>query len=157
MYSLVLMLHSWLRWLVVLAAVAVVVRAAIGLRARKLWGPADDRGMLFLTIAFDIQVLLGLVLYVGLSPVIGLAFQNLGAAMRNGAIRFFLIEHMFGMLVAVALVHVGRVKVRKSVDAAAKHRLALTFVVISLIVLVLSIPWPGTPPDRPLFRFSVTE
>ena len=157
MYSLFLMLHSWLRWVVLLAAVAVVLRAVMGLLARKLWGSADDRGMLFLTIIFDIQVLLGLVLYVALSPVIGVAFQNIGAAMRNGAVRFFLVEHMFGMLVAVALAHVGRVKVRKASDARAKHRLALTFVLLSLIVLVLSIPWPGTPADRPLFRFSMTQ
>lgn len=157
MYSLVLMLHSWVRWLVLLAAVAVVLRAATGLRARKLWGSADDRGMLLLTIVFDIEVLLGLVLYVGLSPVISVAFQNVGAAMRNGAVRFFLVEHIFGMLIAVALAHVGRVKVRKAVEAHDKHRLALTFVLISLIVLALSIPWPGTPPDRPLFRFSVTQ
>ena len=157
MYALFLMLHSWTRWIVVLAALAVIVRAITGLRARKLWGAADDRGMLFFTIAFDIQVLFGLVLYVGLSPVIGLAFQNIGAAMRNGSVRFFLVEHMFGMLVAVALAHVGRVKVRKAGDARTKHRLALTFVLLSLVVLVLSTPWPGTAADRPLFRFSVTQ
>lgn len=157
MYALVLMLHSWIRWIVVLAALAVVLRAASGLRARKLWGASDDRGLLILTIVFDIQVLLGLILYVGLSPVIGVAFQNIGAAMRNGAVRFFLVEHMFGMLVAIALAHVGRVKVRRASDARTKHRLALSFVLLSLIVLILSIPWPGTAPDRPLFRFSVTE
>jgi hypothetical protein len=155
MYSAVLFLHSWLRWLVALLAILVIVRAASGMRARKLWSPADDRGMLFFMIAVDVQTLLGLLLYVGISPITAVAFQNLGAAMRTPSLRFFVVEHAIGMLVAVALAHVGRVKVRKAPDARAKHRLALTFVLLALVVIVLSIPWPGMPAGRPLFRWSM--
>jgi len=157
MYSAVLLLHSWLRWAVLLLAVLVIVRAWSGLNAHKLWSTADRLGMLFFTIAIDLQTLLGLVLYIGVSPVIALAFQNLGPAMRNGAVRFFVVEHAIGMLVAVALAHVGSVKVRKAPDAHTKHRLALTFVALALVVIALSIPWPGMPAGRPLFRFSALQ
>lgn len=157
MYSAVLILHSWLRWAVLLLAVLVIWRAWTGLNARRLWEPADRRGLLFFTIAIDLQTLLGLILYIGISPVTALAFQNLAVAMRNGAVRFFVVEHAIGMLVAVALAHVGSVKVRKAADAHAKHRLALTFVALTLVVIALSIPWPGMPAGRPLFRFSALQ
>jgi hypothetical protein len=157
MYSAVLILHSWLRWVVLLLAVLVIWRAWTGLNARRLWEPGDRRGLLFFTIAIDLQTLLGLVLYVGISPVTALAFQNLGAAMKNGALRFFVVEHALGMIVAVALAHVGNVKIRKAADAHAKHRLALTFIALTLIVIALSIPWPGLAAGRPLFRFSALQ
>ena len=157
MYSAILILQSWLRWAVLLLAVLVIWRAWTGLNARRLWEPADRRGLLFFTIAIDLQTLLGLILYVGISPVTALAFQNLAVAMRNGAVRFFVVEHAIGMLVAVALAHVGSVKVRKAADAQAKHRLALTFIALTLVVMALSIPWPGMPAGRPLFRFSALQ
>src|SRR5689334_8016586 len=157
MYAPVLILHSWLRWVVLVLAVLVILRAWTGLNARRLWEPADRRGLLFFTIAIDLQTLLGLILYIGISPVTALAFQNLAVAMRNGAVRFFVVEHAIGMLVAVALAHVGSVKVRKAADAHAKHRLALTFVALTLVVIALSIPWPGMPAGRPLFRFSALQ
>jgi hypothetical protein len=155
--SAVLIAHSWLRWIVLLSALAVVFRAVGGLRSTKLWGASDQRGLKIFIAALDIQTLLGLILYVGVSPVIAGAFQNIAAAMRNGVLRFFLVEHLFGMLIAVAVAHVGSVKVRKAIDSSAKHRLALVYVLVALAVILLSIPWPGTPADRPLFRFSATQ
>jgi hypothetical protein len=122
------------------------------MNARRLWTAADDRGFLLFIIALDVQTLLGLILYVGISPVTAIAFQNLGAAMRDPSLRFFVVEHAIGMLIAVALAHVGRVKVKKAADAHAKHRTTVVFVALAIIVMLLSIPWPGMPGGRPLFR-----
>jgi hypothetical protein len=74
--------------------------------------------------------------------------------MRNEVQRFFLVEHLFGMLVALGVAHVGSVKIRKAADSHAKHRLAVIYILIALAVIALSIPWPGMPAGRPLFRFS---
>ena len=38
-----------------------------------------------------------------------------------------------------------------------KHRLALIYIVVALAVILLSIPWPGMPAGRPLFRFSAAQ
>jgi len=155
--SALLIAHSWVRWLVLLAALAVVVRAIGGLRGNKIWGTTDQRGLRMFISVLDIQILLGLILYVGVSPVIAGAFQNLSASMRNGVLRFFLVEHLFGMLVAAGVAHVGSVKVRKAADSRAKHRLALIYVLVALVVILLSIPWPGMPAGRPVFRFSAAQ
>ena len=152
MYSVVLLVHSWLRWLVVLAALLSLSRAFAGRAGHKPWSPTDDRGLRVFTLSLDLQFLFGLILYVGISPITAVAFQNLSAAMRDPSLRFFVVEHAIGMIAAVALAHVGRVKVRKAATADAKHRTALLFVSLALIAILISIPWPWMPGGRPLFR-----
>ena len=152
MYELVLVAHSWLRWLVLLAALAAVARAIGGVSSRRPWTPVDDRAGLWMTAALDLQMLLGLVLYIFLSPVTKSAFVDMAAAMREAPIRFFVVEHPVGMIVAIALAHVGRARARKAADSAARHKTALIFYSLSLIVLLLSIPWPIGPGARSLFR-----
>jgi Na+-driven multidrug efflux pump len=56
------------------------------------------------------------------------------------------------MLVAVTLVNIGRAKIKRASEAARKHKLAAIFFGIAIVVILLSIPWPGTPGGRPLLR-----
>jgi hypothetical protein len=153
MYSAILLFHSWFRWLVLVTALVTLSRAVLGLNARKLWSAGDDRSFLLFIIAIDVQTLLGLVLYVGISPITAIAFQNLAAAMRDASLRFFVVEHAVGMVIAVALAHIGRVRVRRSIAAHDKQKTTILFVALALIVMLLAIPWPGMPGGRPLFRF----
>ena len=152
MYSVVLLLHSWLRWLVLIVAVLSLGRALTGRSGHKLWSTADERSLQLFTISLDIQMLFGLILYIGISPITAVAFQNLSAAMRDPSLRFFVVEHAIGMIAAVALAHVGRARVRKAATADAKHRTALLFVALALVAMLISIPWPWMPGGRPMFR-----
>ena len=152
MYDLLLFAHSWLRWLVLLAVLMAVARAAGGVSTRRPWTPVDDRAGMWMTASLDLQMLIGIVLYGFLSPVTKSAFVDMAAAMRAAPIRFFLVEHPVGMIVAIALAHVGRVRVRKAATSEAKHKTALIFFGLALVVLLLSIPWPIGPGARSLFR-----
>jgi hypothetical protein len=152
MYDLTLLAHSWLRWLVLLAMLAAVARAIGGVNTRRPWTPLDDRAGLWVTAGLDLQMLLGLILYLFLSPVTKSAFVDMAAAMREAPIRFFAVEHPVGMIAALALAHIGRTRVRKAADSESKHKRALVFFGLSLLVLLLSIPWPIGPGARSLFR-----
>lgn len=154
MYSAVLLLHSWLRWLVVIGVALAFVRGLQGWGGGRRWTSTDDGMSRLATIALDLQTLLGLILYVGLSPTVAAAFTNIGASMRDAALRFFLVEHAFGMIVALALAHVGRVRVRRAPDNGNKHRYLAIFFGLALVIILGSIPWPFMPAARPLFRFS---
>jgi hypothetical protein len=151
MYILVLALHSILRWAVLATGAAAAVRAVSGARAARAWTAADDRAGLWFVIAMDLQLLLGLVLYAGLSPITRAAFADVGGAMGNSVLRFWAVEHAFGMIIAVALVHIGRVKLRKA-ETQRRHKVAALFFGLALLAVLLSIPWPGMPAARPLFR-----
>jgi hypothetical protein len=153
MYSLVLLIHSWLRWLVLLTGVLAAARGVTGWRRRKPWTLRDERAGLWFSISLDFQILLGLVLYFFLSPITSAALHDIGGAMRNAALRFWAIEHVFGMIVGVALAHIGRTRIHKTGDDLRRHRLAAIFFTLALIAIFASIPWPGTPNGRPLLRW----
>lgn len=150
MYSTILMAHSWVRWAVVLAGAYALIRGLAGWSRRRGWFPGDDRAGLLFTIALDLQLLLGVLLY-SISPFTTAAFEGFGAAMRVPALRYWAVEHPFGMLIGLVLVHVGRVRIRKAADVASKHRRAVIFFGLALAIIVFSIPWPGMRNGRSLF------
>ena len=142
MYGIVLIIHSLLRWAVLAAGLAAALRG----------GVRNDTAGKWFTILLDIQLLIGLLLYFGLSPVTGAALEDFGGAMGNSQLRFFAVEHVFGMVIALALAHVGRRKIGRA-PADRKARLAAIFYGLALVAILASIPWPGMPAGRPLFRF----
>ena len=152
MYSGVLLVHSWVRWAVLIAGVLALLRALTGASSRRPWTAADDRAGLWFTIALDVQVLIGLYLYFVLSPFTAEALKDFGAAMRNSGLRFWAVEHSFGMLIGVVLAHVGRVRLRKA-EPSRRHVIAAIFFGIALVAILASIPWPGTPNGRPWLRW----
>lgn len=141
MYALILIVHSWLRWAVLAAGLA----AAFGGRRQS-----DTAGKWF-TILLDVQIVLGLLLYFVLSPFTTAALSDFGEAMRNPQLRFFAVEHVFGMVIGTVLAHIGRRKVRNA-PIERRGRLALIFYGLALLAIAISIPWPGMPAGRPLFR-----
>jgi hypothetical protein len=152
MYSSALWLHSLLRWAVLFTGLVAWFRAIGGKTAKRPWTPKDDLWGMLLTISADLQLLIGLVLYIFLSPITKLGVRNLAAAMQIPAARFFTVEHAAGMIIGIALIHVGRVKIRKAAEPAGKHRAAMLFFGIALVIISISIPWPGLPVARPLLR-----
>ena len=153
MYELVLLLHSWLRWGVLIAAVLATLTAFTikpGIRGSE----QADRWGLILMIALDLQMLLGLLLYLALSPATTAIFNDFGAAMREPVARFWAVEHISLMLAAVVLVHVGRVLGRKASLPASRRSRLLVCVVIAWLAIVVATPWPGLRAGRPLFRIS---
>ena len=152
MYSSALWLHSLLRWAVLFTGVVAWCRAIGGNTAKRPWTPKDDLWGLLLTISVDMQMVIGLILYVFLSPITKMGVRNLAAAMRIDTVRFFTVEHLAGMIIGIALVHIGRVRIRRATDASRKHRLAMMFFGVALVVMIILIPWPGLPVARPLLR-----
>jgi cytochrome c oxidase assembly factor CtaG len=154
MYSSALWLHSLLRWAVLVAGAIAWFRSIGGATGRRPWTPKDELwGFLFI-LSLDLQMVVGLVLYVFLSPITKMAFQNFGAAMKIDTTRFFAVEHITGMIVGIALAHVGRVMARKARTDERRHRLITIFFGLALVIIVASIPWPFLPApfvSRPLF------
>lgn len=150
MYPIVLGIHSWLRWAVLLAGLIAFFRAVT--HSRRPWTPADDRAGAWFTGTLDAQFLLGALLYFVLSPITQLALEDFGAAMRTASIRFWAVEHVVGMVAGITLAHIGRARIRKATADARRHRLAAIFYGLALLAILAAIPWPGLPNARPMFR-----
>ena len=154
MYTTVLTLHSWLRWIALVAGVAATLAtlARPSDRSGSGTGRADGWG-LALMISLDVQMLLGLLLYLVVSPNMAEIRANFGAAMKDPALRFWAVEHLTMMMGAVILVHVGRVLVRKATTPESKRWRLAASVGFATLLMLLGMPWQGLPNGRPLFRF----
>jgi hypothetical protein len=152
MYELVLIVHSWVRWVAIIAGLIATVSA---ISARSFGDARDhraDKWGLILMIALDLQLLLGLLLYLALSPTTRAIFNDFGAAMRDPVARFWAVEHVTTMILAVAIAHVGRVLARRAKTARAQRfRSAICFG-LATILMIAGTPWPGLRAGRPLFR-----
>jgi len=152
-FSIFLYLHSYVRWLVIILAILAIGRAFLGWFGRRPWTAIDNRLGLLFTISFDVQVLVGAVLYFFLSPLTTSALRNFGAAMKNDLFRFFSVEHLAIMLVAVVIAHIGRSLSRKASSDQGKFKRAAIFYTIAVVLVLAAIPWPFLSFGRPLLRF----
>ena len=153
MYAAVLWLHSWTRWIVLILGLVAWARAATG-RTPARGGPgAEDPVSRWFLRAFDIQFLLGLLMYVALSPITHAAFSDIGAMMGQTLLRFYTLEHPTGMIAALACAHIGRARAARAPTAQRACRTTAIFFGIALVLMLLSIPWPFVPAGRPYFRW----
>jgi len=141
MYPIILAVHNVIRWVVFVLALIVVARAIKGWIGKQEWAQADRKAGIFFTSAIDTQLLLGLILFIFLSPITSTAFQDFAAAMRNEGQRFFVLEHSFYMLLAVVFAHLGSILPKRASDSQAKHRLAGIWFGLAFVVILLGMPW----------------
>jgi len=141
MYPGLLHSHNGLRWLVLLALLISIVLAFTGWFSKRKRSKADNVSGLLLTIFMDIQFLLGMVLNAFVSPITKTAFNDFGAAMKNSDIRFYAVEHILVMVIALILVHIGRVKSKNESAPWKGHRAAAIYYTISLLLILAAIPW----------------
>lgn len=121
--------HSGLRYVVLGLLIAAII-TAFGKKNES--NAPYSKVYLFAMIATHTQLLIGLILY----------FMNIGAKVRfdmmsDKLYRFYAVEHLVGMLIAVALITVGNAQGKKG-----NHGKVFTFYLIALVVIFLSIPWP---------------
>ena len=140
-YNGVLDLHNVVRWLVFLAGLMAASRALYGWIARRPWTSTDNLLGLLFTIAVDVQVLLGLLLYFFLSPITRDALSNFGAAMANSSARFWSVEHVSAMIAVLVLVHLGRILSKRATDDVGRNKRAAIFYTLAVLVVILGNPW----------------
>lgn len=157
MYETILTFHNLLRWVLVISGVLLLVRSAIGLSKKQDWKKNVVNGIRWYTIAFDLELLAGLVLYFGYSPLTQALFQNFQMAIQIPAMRFFGFIHITLMIIALALAHIGRSRVKKALTAVRKYQQTLLWFGISFGVLLLGVPWPFYAAGRPLLRLFGLE
>jgi hypothetical protein len=151
-YPTVLTIHSWLRWAALLLGVTATFNA---FRHRADTGerPRGQRWDSVFMLALDLQALLGLVLYFGLSPFTREAINNVGMALRDPGLRFWSITHVAMMLVALVAVRVGRVFAMGDPSSRARRNGRYICFGVAVFAIVAGVPWPGLANGRPLFRF----
>lgn len=128
--------HSGLRWIVLILILAAIFNA-IAAKSSGKYEKKDKMLNLFAMVFLHIQLLLGIVLYFT-SDKISFAKGWMG----EDSTRFYGMEHVLIMLIAITLITIGRKKAEKASLAANKHAAIIKFYAIGLILILAGIPWP---------------
>ncbi len=145
MYASLLAIHNITRWLVLIAAVVALVVVVRGLATRQPWDRTARLSSLTFVSLMDLQLVLGLLLYV-VSPIVRAGLGDMGAAMSDTTTRFFVVEHLSIMIIAVVFAHVGSITARRAPDHRGRYVRAAIWFGLSTVAVLFAIPW-----WRPLF------
>ena len=137
MYNGLLHAHSGLRW-VALLLLLVAIFNAFSSQNKGIYAKKDKTINLVTMLVLHVQFLIGgILIFVG-----GKATYTAGW-MESEVFRFFGLEHIIGMLLAILIVTYGRKNAEKKVVGTRdKHRRIMFSYTIGLILILLSIPWP---------------
>ena len=125
--------HSGLRWI----ALVLLLLAIYNAFTAKEYEKKHRLVNLFTMITFHIQLLIGIGLYYNyMTKKIG---ENW---MENDVWRFFGMEHLSGMLLAIVAITIGHSKSKKGADDDAKFKAIKVWYTLALILVLVFIPWP---------------
>ena len=130
--------HSGLRWIFLLIIIFAIVNAFRKWKSGEKYSTKDKLiGILAISLTHT-QALLGFILYFGKGFYKG--FSDMG----DRVARFYAVEHLIGMLLAIVLITIGHSKVKKAIKDKAKFRKTFVWFSIALLIVLISIPWPFT-------------
>jgi uncharacterized membrane protein len=143
-------IHNILRYVLLLLIIASIVKAYIGLANKTEYNTGDKKLNLFTLISSHLQLVLGLILYFT-SETVKIAHQNMGNAMKDKTLRFWAVEHISMMILAIILITIGYSTSKRADNSLAKYKKIAIFFSIALILILAAIPWAGTAAARNQF------
>ncbi len=145
-------LHSLLRW-------AIIIFLLVNISRNFLYNSTDytdkDKSWnLRLVIITHLNLLIGLYQYFfGEKGIALVKIYGMADVMKTAKLRFWVVEHITGMLIAVVLITITRsISKKPSNNDAAKHKKLLWFYIAALVVIIASVPWPFRFNDVPWVR-----
>ena len=150
MYESFLFMHSWLRWAVLVSVLVLFARATwSSFRAREF---KDSDLVTAFGHVFGCQVLLGISLWISMSPNSRVAFRDWSLVSQSPIVFFWTIRHPLTMVSAFVIFNAGCFRARRSQALCQAKSYAQTLCAVVLTILS-AIPWPGLSYGRDLFRW----
>ncbi len=143
----ILHIHSILRYILLIFILLSIYKSFSGWFGKKQYLPGDKKVALFTLISAHLQLVVGLILYF-ISPTVKVGMANMGAAMKDPALRFWSVEHICMMLIAIILITVGYSTAKRAKNDETKHKRVAIFFLLALVVIFLAIPWPWSAVAR---------
>ncbi len=122
MENMFLSIHNLLRWGVLIFGFWAIAKAFLGWQGKKSFTSADNKAGLLFTLFVHLQTLVGLFMYFVTSSITKTAMQDFGGAMKNSELRYWAVEHMSVLLIAVVLITIGRSNSKRASTDILKHK-----------------------------------
>lgn len=133
-------LHSFLRWALLLLMIVSIVKAAMSTSGKNPYTPSDRKRTLFTMIAAHLQLVIGVILYV--SRGWSNNFSNMAVTMKTTALRYWTVEHITMMIIAIVFITIGNIRSKKMDADAGKYKQILIWFGLALLIIIAAMPWP---------------
>ena len=152
MYGYLLIIHSYLRWIVVGFLLFGLIFIILKKSKKAIYTTKDYQLFKAIKNVFNLQFLVGFLLLTQ-SPMVKAFWSQVGQAVKWREIRFFGLEHPFMMILGVLLLNVFTHKTIDKIGTANFFNYLLVRYLIILFILFVSVPWSFSPfTARPNFR-----
>ena len=152
MYSILLATHSLFRWLVLISLLYAIFIGYRGWLSARTFTSRDNQVRHITATISHIQFLIGLYLYF-ISPIVAYFLQNFKIAVHERILRFFGMEHITMMLIAIVVITFGSIAAKRKASDVEKFKTMAIWYTIAFVIIFLSIPWAFSPfASRPYFR-----
>lgn len=133
--------HSLLRYVLLLLILISIIKSFSGWFGNRQYLPGDKKVALFTLISAHLQLVIGLILYF-ISPTVQIGLADMGGAMKDPTLRFWAVEHLSMMIIAIALITIGYSSSKKAKTDELKHKRTAVYYLLALTVIFIAIPWP---------------
>jgi len=132
--------------------VFALYRAYRGRLLKTSFSKTDNISRIISATVAHVQLVLGITLYF-VSPIVAYFLHNFSTAVHERSIRFFGMEHITMMLIAITFVTIGSAKAKRKPTDQQKFKTIAIWYTIAFLIIFLSIPWSFSPfTSRPNFR-----
>lgn len=142
MYQGLLHTHNFLRWVILIFLLLSIFRQMTA--GNQPFGGRDKAFGLPLLISAHLTLLIGIYQWIAGDWGLNMIQKNgMGAVMKDSVMRFWAVEHITGMLLAIIFITIAYGQRKSKHTARVQHRRAMVFYLLALIAILLVVPWPG--------------
>jgi hypothetical protein len=140
MYNVINTLHHYNRWLLICSVTFVLASSLTAWLSKNKYSKLDNIAGASAVGFAHLQLILGLILYFGLSPIMQTIFADFGAAMKDSALRFYAVEHILTGVLGVAAIQIGRIRSKRAKTDLQKHKQMFIFTALALVLFLSRMP-----------------
>lgn len=144
MCTILLSLHSIIRWFVLTGLLISIYRGYRGYVYKLPFGKADNSVRHWTATVAHIQLMVGIYIYAQSYAVKSLFNGSASADKINDSV-FFGIIHICMMFIAIIVITIGSAKAKRQLTDRNKFKTMLIWFGIALALILIAIPWPFSP------------
>ena len=149
LYLWILAVHSWIRWLLLLGSAGLGLASLVAWQRGRPWGGTYKQASIVMAVLASLQFLIGVALHSFFGSYLKALVHSPAVFFQVKELRFFGLEHPLLTIVAIALIHLGLARARRTgeEDGARAHKWIAVTQLAALLLLLFANPW-----WRPMLR-----
>jgi hypothetical protein len=136
-YTAIITIHSILRWIILFVFIYSLIILFYKWFTNKELDRISQRINTFVVVLCHLQIVIGFSLYFVSPKVVFASYM-----FKSSLLRFFTLEHVTLMTLAIILLTIGNIKSKNNPDKVKAVKQCALWFTVSFLIIILSIPWP---------------